>query len=144
MYQDVLSRRVRFPIKGEYCSQQLTSIVHMNTTPHCNHVYAAAACHPCLRCTSCTSCMPPMIGCIKYAVSPCPLGCQTKCIGVETLKVIGKLGDLQTSHFKQMRCRTSPTRRPRTTAAQTIEGPRLRHREEPPSFKKSRLGQIIN
>ena len=41
--QGVLSRRVRFPIKGENCAQQLTSIVHMNTTHQCNHVYAAAA-----------------------------------------------------------------------------------------------------
>ena len=63
LYQDVLSRRVRFPIKGENCPQQLTSIVHMNTTHQCNHVYAAAAaCHPCMRCTSCTSCMQTIAG----------------------------------------------------------------------------------
>ena len=122
LYQDVLSRRVRFPIKGENCPQQLTSIVHMDTTHQCNHVYAAAAaCHPCMRCTSCTSCMPPLIGSIKDAVSGFTLGCQAACIGVETSKVIRKLGNLQTSQFQKWRCTTSPTRRPRNAAAQTFE-----------------------
>ena len=160
LYQDVLSRRVRFPIEGENCPQQITSIVHMDTTHQCNHVYAAAAaaaCHPCMRCTSCTSCMPPLIGSIKYAVSGFTLGCQARCIGVETLKVICKLGDLQTSQFKKVEVHhipntetantvakpwscTAPKDTP-TTAAQQIEGARLRHHEEPPHLEKLAMGK---
>ena len=89
---------------------------------------------------------------VKYAVSGCTLGRQTKCIGAETSKVTRKLGDLQTSQFKKVEVHhipntetantvgkpwscTAPKDTP-TTAAQQIEDARLRHREETPYLEK--------
>ncbi len=139
LYQDVLSRRVRFPIKGENCPQQLTSIVHMDTTHQCNHVYAVAAtaCRSCMKCTSCTSCMPPMIGSIKYAVSGFTLGCQAKCIGVETLKVICKLGDLQTSQFKKVEVHHIPN-----TETSKHRGSKLGVARPPKTLQPPRLNKL--
>ena len=101
--------------------------------------------------------MPPIIGSIEYAVSASTSGCQARGIGVEALKVIRKLGDLQTSQFKKVEVHhipntetantvakpwscTAPKDTP-TTAAQQIEGARFRHREEAPYFKQMSDGK---